>query len=307
MATWEQTVEGRIVGTAAYMSPEQAEGKPVDARSDVFSLGIVIYEMTTGRRPFQGDSAAGTLSSILKDTPAPVSELRFRRCLEKDPAQRMQTALDLRNELEDLKKDSDSGHVQRSAPVEVQPVRRPSWARRGLWVATVATALALAAFPIWRARPWRPAPAAPNKVAVTVFENRTGDASLDPIGVMAAERFVQGIAETGFVEVLPSCVASRDPARAVSKATGAGTIVSGAYYLQGDELRFQASITNARDGKLLFPLGRGKGGEGKCSGGPGAPAATRDGRHRRPIRFGHALPARQAASIRCVPRVQGRA
>ncbi len=198
VATWEQTGEGRIVGTAAYMSPEQAEGKPVDARSDVFSLGIMIYEMTTGRRPFQGDSSAGTLSSILKDTPAAVSELRpelplelgriIRRCLEKDPARRMQTALDLRNELEDLKKDSDSGQALRSAPALAQPMRRTSWARRGLWLGAVVVVLAMSGFAAWWARSREPAPAAPNKVAVTVFENRTGDASLDPIGVMAAER-----------------------------------------------------------------------------------------------------------------------
>ncbi len=263
LETWEQTGEGRIVGTAAYMSPEQAEGKPVDARSDVFSLGIVIYEMTTGRRPFQGDSSAGTLSSILKDTAMSVSELRpelplelgriIRRCLEKDPARRMQTALDLRNELEDLKKDSDSGQALRSPPAPVQ-VRRVSWARRGLWIGTAAVVVALGAFALWRTRPWDRAPAPPNKVAVTVFENRTGDAALEPIGVMAAERIVQGIAETGFVEVLPNPVASREPSQAVSKTTGAGTIVSGAYYLQGDELQFRASITNARDGKLLFSL-----------------------------------------------------
>jgi serine/threonine protein kinase len=69
LAGGAETAEGKILGTVTYMSPEQAEGKAVDARSDVFSLGIILYEMATGRRPFKGDTPVSTLSSILKDTP----------------------------------------------------------------------------------------------------------------------------------------------------------------------------------------------------------------------------------------------
>ena len=69
LPTENMTAEGRILGTLSYMSPEQAEGKPVDERSDIFSLGIVFYEMLTGQRPFRGDTHASTLSVIIKDTP----------------------------------------------------------------------------------------------------------------------------------------------------------------------------------------------------------------------------------------------
>ncbi len=76
MATLTQT--GMLMGTIPYMSPEQVEGKPVDHRTDIFSLGIVLYEMVTGRRPFQGDTSPGTMSAILKDSPAPVTRVRSR-------------------------------------------------------------------------------------------------------------------------------------------------------------------------------------------------------------------------------------
>ncbi|MEE9268984.1 MAG: protein kinase [Candidatus Krumholzibacteria bacterium] len=115
------TQEGRILGTVAYMSPEQVEGKALDGRSDIFSLGILFYEMATGRRPFGGDTNISTISSILKDTPPPVTEIRqrlpyhlgriIRRCLSKEPNRRYQSALDLRNDLQELAEEVDSGDV----------------------------------------------------------------------------------------------------------------------------------------------------------------------------------------------------
>jgi serine/threonine protein kinase len=105
--------EGPIAGTLAYMSPEQAEGRSFDHRSDIFSLGIVFYKMLTGHRPFPGHSSIAILSAIVRDTPKPVTDVRpclprelnriVRRCLMKDPEQRYQSAKDLRHDLEDLK------------------------------------------------------------------------------------------------------------------------------------------------------------------------------------------------------------
>ena len=115
------TEEGKIVGTVAYMSPEQAEGKRVDARSDVFTLGIILYELGTGERPFRGETTVSLLSSILKDHPRLVSEINTTlprdlarivdRCLMKDPARRFQSAMGLATELQTLKNDSDSGEI----------------------------------------------------------------------------------------------------------------------------------------------------------------------------------------------------
>ena len=98
---------GAIVGTAPYISPEQASGSGVDARSDLFSLGTILYEMLAGRMPFHGDSAVGTLAAVLKDTPAPIPGIRpavarlVDRCLCKDPADRFQSAAELKAAIED--------------------------------------------------------------------------------------------------------------------------------------------------------------------------------------------------------------
>ena len=121
LPTVPATGDGHIVGTVTYMSPEQAEGKKVDHRSDIFSIGIVLYEMATGKRPFTGETPTAVLSSILRDTPADVTEINpslppllariIRRCLVKDPERRYQSAKDIRNELEELKQDVESGDV----------------------------------------------------------------------------------------------------------------------------------------------------------------------------------------------------
>lgn len=132
------TAEGRILGSVAYMSPEQAEGKPVDPRTDVFSLGTILYEMATGERPFRGDTSMSTIGAILKDQPAVVTEVNpslprhvgrvIRRCLAKDPDRRYQTALDLRNELEELKAEIDSGeHTADPAVTFSRPRRSLQW------------------------------------------------------------------------------------------------------------------------------------------------------------------------------------
>jgi len=148
LPTQTVTAEGRIVGTVNYMSPEQAEGKPTDARSDVFSLGILIYEMTTGRRPFKGDTPISTITSILRDTPLAIGELRndlpghldrvIRRSLAKEPARRYQSALELRNELEELREEIQSGASVEQPRVPAQKVGAAGNRKLILWFAGIA-------------------------------------------------------------------------------------------------------------------------------------------------------------------------
>jgi len=141
------TEAGLVVGTAAYMSPEQAEGRRVDARSDIFSFGSVLYEMVTGRRPFVGESTISVLAKILNDDPVPPGEISaavptdveraILRCLRKDPARRYQTMADLKVALEDLAADSTAGRAQIAAPRSARPWR---WASAALIPALLAAA-----------------------------------------------------------------------------------------------------------------------------------------------------------------------
>ncbi len=139
------TQEGKILGSVSYMSPEQAEGKSIDHRSDIFSMGVMLYQMATGQRPFKGDTSVSIISSIMKDTPASITDLNqtlprhlgriVKRCLAKEPQRRYQTALDLRNELEELKEEIDSGEV-------VTPPAAAATTRRGIGSLAVVVAAA---------------------------------------------------------------------------------------------------------------------------------------------------------------------
>ncbi len=130
LETHAETEEGIVLGTFPYMSPEQIQGKRLDHRSDIFSLGIIFYEMITGRRPFRGDTSADLISSILRDTPAPVSDLKanipehleriIHRCLMKDPGDRYQSARDVYHELNESKESSGSSQRSR-ASIATQP------------------------------------------------------------------------------------------------------------------------------------------------------------------------------------------
>ena len=143
------TAKGQIVGTVAYMSPEQAEGGAVDHRADIFSLGIILFEMATGQRPFLGNTPLSVLSAITRDSPPEVTEIRpqlprelgwiVRRCLAKNPDRRCQSAVELRNELQDLQQDVASGSLApaSAAPAAAPRRRRIAWAVAGLTAAAL--------------------------------------------------------------------------------------------------------------------------------------------------------------------------
>ena len=165
--TMDLTLEGQIIGTVAYMSPEQAEGRSADHRSDIFSLGVLMYEMATGAAPFAGDTPISVMSSIIKDTPSPVTDIRpgvpphlariIKTCLAKDPVRRYQSAIDLRNALDDLKDEMQSGDAMRPAPVassvdDTPPRRRKMAPPRLVPGAAIFAAVLLLAAGTWFGR-----------------------------------------------------------------------------------------------------------------------------------------------------------
>ena len=181
-----KTAHGTILGTVQYMAPEQVEGHEADARSDIWALGAVIYEMVTGTRPFTGDSPASIIGSILKDTPPPISSRQpllppaldhiVHRCLEKDREERWQSAADLMHELKWVR--------DRSSEAAAVPTRDRRSIRRA-WSAAVVSAVAALALAALASVYFRSAPAArlptrfdiaipPTKDALSIALSRDG-------------------------------------------------------------------------------------------------------------------------------------
>jgi serine/threonine protein kinase/Tol biopolymer transport system component len=185
------TQERAIVGTASYMSPEQAEGKRVDARSDVFSFGSVLYEMLTSRRAFSGTTTVSTLAAILTREPPPIGDIRdvpldlakiVSRCLRKDPARRFQVMTDVKIALDDLREDFGKGTLL-PVPGNVQNARRFRLIL-GL-LATVLIAACAAGIFMWGNRPQTP-PGPGRFVRLTSDSGLTTDPAISPDGKLVA-------------------------------------------------------------------------------------------------------------------------
>ena len=185
-----QTPSGKLTGTAAYMSPEQAQGKPADERSDLWALGVVLYQMLTGRLPFHGETTPALLYAIVHEPPAPASQISSRwtaiidRVLTKDPAKRYQNAADLLSAIEG-RIDSETKTL---VPINAG-ARRKAFTR--WWAASAAVgALAAAGFSWYFTRGSRPPPdAGPKHVAVLPFLN-IGD---DPANRVASDGLLETI------------------------------------------------------------------------------------------------------------------
>jgi TolB-like protein len=270
------TGTGTLLGTVAYMAPEQIRGDTVDGRADLWALGVVLYEMLTGRMPFAGGHEVGIAHAILHEEPVPPTTLRpevsaavedlVLTLLHKDPAMRPPTAEAVLAALTGAGALAES--ADRSARTRWLRARRVLSSKRWSAVAVgVTAALGIVGVLVGRtilAGRSRPGDTgAASRVVVMPFENRTADAEFDALGAVAADWVTQGLTEASFLSVLDTRSAL-DAAHtlgdaatpvAVGRETGAGVVVAGSYFLQSDSLQFQAQITSTTDGSILFGIG----------------------------------------------------
>ncbi len=184
------TETGAILGTVSYMSPEQAEGKAVDPRTDIFSFGAVLYEMVTGQRAFRGETPMSTISAILRDEPIPLSQLTpeiphdlekiVTRCLRKDPERRFQNMADVRVALVELKEESESRPSAKLAAV------RPNSRRAWKWMGATAGVVAILSAGFWLLTHRHAAIPQPFLVPVTTDPGYQAQPSFSPDGKQIA-------------------------------------------------------------------------------------------------------------------------
>ncbi len=214
----EMTQAGKILGTAAYMSPEQARGQVVDARSDIFSFGTTLYEMATGRAPFEGKTPTDILTAIIRDQPARPSQINpgvpaeldriIAECLEKDPQDRYQHTDQLAVDLRKLKRATDSGvQAVRTPSGGVAATRTGASRRFGAWAnrhvalsaaAAVALLIAAGAGAWWGLRPAGRSHEG-DRIIVADFDNRTGRPEFDRA---IRDAFEERLGLSSFVQVI---------------------------------------------------------------------------------------------------------
>src|SRR5688572_282309 len=202
-ATELRTADGAVVGTFHYMSPEQSLGREVDHRTDLFSAGVVLYELATGRRPFSAATTAETIDRLLHGeaesmtrfnhhVPAELERI-IRKCLEKDPARRYQTARDLVADLRNLERD-----LLLPRPEE-RRAAIPFALRRWVLIVLAVAGIGLASATLWRHTRKRPI----DSVAVLPFTNVVADASTEYLSDGLTENLIYQLSKLSHLRVVP--------------------------------------------------------------------------------------------------------
>lgn len=255
------TSPGSTLGTVAYMSPEQVKGQELDARTDLFSLGAVLYEMCTGVLPFRGDTSGVIFDSILNRTPAsalrlnpdtpPKLEEIVNKCLEKDRNLRYQHASDIRTDLQRLKRDTESGKTVASGTAV------PRWSRRTILISAIALASVVALIAVGAFYFGSSTRTRINSVAVLPFANATGDPSMEYLSDGITEGVIDRLSGLPTVKVISRTSVFHFKGRdiepqKVAKELGVDALVTGRVVQRGNDLSVSAELVDAREDKQLW-------------------------------------------------------
>ena len=268
------TAVGIIPGTAVYMSPEQARSETVDARSDLFSFGVVLYEMSTGKKPFSGNNSLLTLDAVLHQKPTPPHDLNPKipielqgiigKAMEKDRTHRYQSAAEMRSDLAQLKRESESGTLKAGNQSSMLRAASKTFSRTSrfqtyLLIGTAALlATVLAAVGAWWVKHRAVANAEQkNAIAVLPLQNLNGDYNIDYLRFALSDELTSVLTYSRSLEVRPSSVTRRyvaldlDPKK-VGQELRVGRLLQGHFIKQGDQLTVTLEAIDVPTDRLLW-------------------------------------------------------
>ncbi|HUA15572.1 MAG TPA: protein kinase [Verrucomicrobiae bacterium] len=268
------TAVGVIPGTAVYMSPEQARSETVDARSDLFSFGVVLYEMATGKKPFTGNNSLLTLDAVLHSKPIPPRDLNPKipielegiigKAMEKDRNHRYQSAAEMKSDLTLLKRETESGQMKSGTHTAKLRAATKTFGRNTRWQIYLTLGMAallvtvLASVGAWWYKHREIANAEErNAVAVLPLQNMNGDFNVDYLRFALADELTSVLTYSRSLEVRPSSVTRKyvapdlDPKK-VGQELGVGRLVQGHFIKQGDALTVTLEVTDVPTDRLLW-------------------------------------------------------
>jgi len=263
-----KTLPGVLMGTVAYMSPEQARGLPVDVRTDVWSLGVVLYEMVAGRQPFQGPTPTDVIIGIAEREPTPLAEFApeasqleqvIAQTLAKDRNDRYGTASEALVDLKNLKRELELGTDLNTTRRLKHVARPPSRTRTLALLGVAAVVIAAVVFTIWFARNLRAPATAPQikSLAVLPLENLSGDASQDYFAEGMTETLIAGLAKVVELRVtartsVVQYKGSPKSLKQIAQELNVDAVAEGSVQRSGDKVRVTVRLIDAATEKLLW-------------------------------------------------------